>query len=305
MELVEATEAQRRVRNELSWVEWGKGLTVPQFVAREEHLCAHPWARRTMTSWLLVDGGEVLSSCETYRMPAALDGAPGEAWAVASVFTEERLRGRRHASQMMELVVARARAAGALASTLFSDVGPALYERIGYRGRPAEDLLFPPAPGDPAAAVDALAHEALALEPPDDDGGLVIWPSAEQLDWHLERTRQYASLLKRPALPSAGARAGAGAAQWAIDWLHERLLVLVLTAQRAHEAEALVQAARRTAYALRLREVRLWAQPWGFGGRADLGGDRVARRESLPMIAPLRAELRAEAWAQIPRAVWV
>jgi GNAT superfamily N-acetyltransferase len=306
MELVEASGEQRRARNEVSFSAWGGPLTAEQFVAREERLCAHPWARRTMTSWLLVDGGAVLASCETYRMDGFVDGERGDVWAVASVFTEERLRRKRYASQLMQLLVERARRAGALASTLFSDVGPAIYDRVGYRARPAEDLLFPPAAGEPAAAVDALVHEALALEPLDaDEGELVVWPTAEQLDWHLERTRTYASMLARPPLPSVGARAGDGAAQWSVDWAHERLLVLLLTARRAHEAEALVQAARRTAYALRLREVRLWAQPWPFVGRADLGGDRVGRRDSLPMIAPLAPSLGAEAWTQIPRAVWV
>jgi hypothetical protein len=31
----------------------------------------------------------------------------------------------------------------------------------------------------------------------------------------------------------------------------------------------------------------------------------VARRDSLPMIAPLAPALAAGAWTQIPKAVWV
>ena len=74
---------------------------------------------------------------------------------------------------------------------------------------------------------------------------------------------------------------------------------------RAAEAAALVGSARRLAGSLGLREVRLWAQPWPFGGDASLGGTRAARRHSLPMIAPLSPALRAESWSQIPRALWM
>ena len=43
-------------------------------------------------------------------------------------------------------VLAALHEAGAQASTLFSDVGAPIYEKSGYVVRPAEDLVFPPAP---------------------------------------------------------------------------------------------------------------------------------------------------------------
>jgi hypothetical protein len=124
-------------------------------------------------------------------------------------------------------------------------------------------------------------------------------------DWHVERGRTSAALLGRASLPKLGARAGDGVAYWAADWKNDRLLVLWLDAGRAYEAEALVQAARHVASTVKLREVRLWAQPWPFPGRPDLGGDRVRRVGSLPMIAALTPSVSAEKWTQIPRAVWV
>ncbi|HEX9103965.1 MAG TPA: GNAT family N-acetyltransferase, partial [Polyangia bacterium] len=283
---------------------WGGGLALEQYLAREERLCAHPWAKETMTSWLWRAGdGTVLASCESYRMCSAVDGERGETWGVASVYTEPAQRRRGHARAMMDALVARARAEGAQASTLFSDVGLPIYEASGYVGRPAEDLVFPPAPGDPARAIDRFVDTVGELEPYVDD--FAVWPTPAQLDWHLERARTYAALLGRAPLPTIGARAGEGVAYWAADWQHDRLLVLWLDAGRAHEAEALVRAARNVAAAAQLHEVRLWAQPWPFPGRADLGGDRVRRVGSVPMIAPLSPSVRAEMWTQIPRAVWV
>jgi GNAT superfamily N-acetyltransferase len=304
MELVAATEEDKRARDRLTYEAWGERLEPAQYLEREARLRGHPWARAAMTTWLLRDdGGAVLASCESYRMPSLLDGAPGETWAVASVFTEPARRGRGHATEMMTRLLARARAAGAQASTLFSDVGAPLYEAGGWRARPAEDLVFPPAPGNVASGVDKLLVAAPELSAPDEP--FVVWPSAMQLDWHLERTRTYGALLGRPPLEAVGARAGGGAAAWAVEWNKDQLLVLALAARRPHEAEALVRAARRVAWALRLREVRLWSQPWPFGGRGDLGGDRVARIGSLPMVAPLAPSLRADQWTQIPRGVWV
>jgi GNAT superfamily N-acetyltransferase len=304
MELVIATDEDKRQRDHLGHLAWGAKLSAEQWVVREERLRAHAWARRAMTTWLLRDGDETLSSCETFVQEGWLDGERADVWAVASVFTEERLRGRGHATRLVDLVRERARAAGVLASTLFSDVGLGQYERSGYVARPAEDLIFPPETGEPAAAVDALLTEVTAVPPPPDED-FVIWPTADQVDWHLERSRVYGELLARDSGATVGARAGDGVAYWSTDSTQERLLVLLLAARRAHEAEALLRAARRTARQLKLREVRMWAQPWDFPGRADLGGDRVARRGSIPMIVPLRPSLRAEQWTQIPRAVWV
>ena len=304
MELASASDDDKRARDRLTYAAWGEQLTPAQYLEREERLRAHAWARASMTTWLWRDhDGAVLSSCESYRMCSSVDGSAGETWAVASVFTEPALRGRGHARRMMDALVARARAAGAQASTLFSDVEPRIYEASGYVARPAFDLVFPPVRGEPARAVDALFDAVVEIDEPADD--FALWPTAAQLDWHVERARIYGELLGRPSLPTVGARAGAGVALWTVDWKHDRLLVLWLDAAREHEAEALLQAARRVAQALALHEVRLWAQPWSFPGRADLGGDRVARVGSLPMMVPLVPSLRADAWTQIPRAVWV
>jgi GNAT superfamily N-acetyltransferase len=303
MMLVAASDDDKRERDRLSYEAWGDKLVLEQYLLREARLRTHPWARAAMTSWLWRDGRAVLASCEVFRMQSAVGTTRGETWAVASVFTEPSLRGRGHARAMMSALLERARSAGAQASILFSDVGAPIYEASGYVARPAEDLVFPPATGDPAAGVDALLHEAVEIPPPDDD--FLIWPSAAQLDWHLERTRTYALLLGRPSLPAVGARAGSGVVLWAVDWKRDHLLILALGEARAHEAEALVQAARRVARQMELTDVRLWAQPWPFVGRGDLGGDRVARVGSLPMIAPLAPSLTPAKWATIPRAIWV
>ncbi|HCF61983.1 MAG TPA: N-acetyltransferase, partial [Myxococcales bacterium] len=108
--LVLADEEQKRLRDPLAWEAWGEALTPAQFAVREERLRAHLWARQAMATWLLIDEeGRTLSSCETFRMRsrAWIDGVEswGVTFAVASVLTEPRLRGRGFASRMMRLLV--------------------------------------------------------------------------------------------------------------------------------------------------------------------------------------------------------
>jgi GNAT superfamily N-acetyltransferase len=297
-----ASPEEQRALDEITFDAWGEQLTLAQFRAREARLRGHPWSRVELTTWLLRDGGAVLASCETYRMDSWLDGARGQTWGVASVFTAPPLRRRGYASRLMSLLVAEARAQAAHATILFSDVGAPIYEASGHRARPAYDLVFSPSAEE--QSVDVLYDDQQLraafdrLTPP--AGGFVVWPSAAQLDWHLERQRTYAALLGRPALAHSGARAGDGLIAWAADWLHQRLLVLLIAGARAEEAEALLRTARHVALQAGLAEVRLWQQ-----AGVDGGGTRVARVGSLPMIAPLAPSLTAEMWTWIPRAVWV
>ena len=103
MHLSLATEAQKQQRDRLTHAAWGQTLSVPDFCARELRLRAHPWTAAGMQTWLLTTepggAGEVLASCETFHNDSFLRGEgstlePGDSWSIASVYTEERLRGR-------------------------------------------------------------------------------------------------------------------------------------------------------------------------------------------------------------------
>ena len=316
MHLVVASEQEKQARDPLAWAEWGARLGVEQFLVREERLRAHAWSREGMQTWLWRGAeGEVLSSCETFRMRSFLGPVDrreeGVTFGVASVLTEPRLRGRGHASGMMRALVERLRhEPGAQASLLYSDVGATLYERAGYVAREARDRVFSPLSGDPAAEVDARLVErelALALEEtpvPADE--FVVWPTAVQLDWHLERERVYAALLNAPRPSSCGARAGGSTAFWAADLKNGVLRILLLVASNESEGVALMRAARRVAHASGLREVRLCEQPvpfrWPASEDGGVLGDRVGE---LPMLAPLDPRVKPERWNLAPRALWV
>ena len=317
MHLRLASAPEKAARDALTHAAWGQRLAMAQYLERERRLRAHPYAREAMRTWLLAGGeGEgVLASCETFAMRAYLPrqsaaASTSRVEGVASVFVEDRLRGRGLAVALMDALRERLRQEGALASILFSDVGLSIYERSGYAARPAISRVFEPAPGDPAGACDRVLTEADAPAALHDalvpDDALLIWPTAAQLDWHLERERIYADLLgaRRPTFHAAAA--GAGRAVFCADLKGARLMILQLAARRADEALALIQAARRVAHAAGLAEVVLWECAWPFELPDGAGGGRrVHRAESLPMICPLRDGIDPASWGQTSRATWV
>jgi GNAT superfamily N-acetyltransferase len=320
--LREAGAEAQGARDRATFEAWGPPLTLEGYLARERRLRAHRWAQGAMQTWFLEGArGEVLASCETFRVEARAGADVGAAWEVASVYTEPHLRGRGHAGRLMALLLERLRGEEGrpLAVVLFSDVGPELYARAGFVGRPAVDLVLPPLPsppglhGGPGAGVDALVAEAdvggaLARMRPL-PGPVVLCPSEAQVDWHLERERVYCEQLGRPRPVAWGARAGASRALWAAAPKSGRLNVLRLDAHREEEAAALLACAQRVAHGAGLQEVRLWVEG-GWAGLGALegavpGARRVAREDSLPMLAPLAAGVDPGGWECIPRALWV
>lgn len=317
MHLAVATEEQKAQRDAVTYSEWGKLLTPEGYASREQRLRAHPWARG-MVTWLLCgEDGSVLASCETFRTDSFLrspEGAlvPGDSFAIASVFTEAHLRGQGHATRLMELLTTEmARQPRAQAALLFSDVGPRLYARSGYQELPAWDWLLPPSPGDPAEHVDSLLPEdglewALGrLRPP--EGDFFLWPTSDQLDWHLERGRVYVEHLPGCSPPdSAGAIVGDSTALWGLVGRKDELTVLMLDAHSPEEAQALLGAAQREAHRSGLSRVVLWEEP-ALAPLLPLveGASRVAREGSLPMVRPLRTDVPASSLLPVPRGLWV
>ena len=112
MRLDLANDEQQEARDAVTYSAWGSPLTLEGYLQRENRLRGHPWSRAELKMWLLCEEpGEVLASCETYRTDSFLrapDGtlSAGDSYAIASVFTEERLRGRGYATKLMDLLAA-------------------------------------------------------------------------------------------------------------------------------------------------------------------------------------------------------
>ena len=317
MHLVAASSAQQAQLDALTYSEWGALLTPEGYAARELRLRGHPWSRADLRTWLLcADDGTPLCSCETYRTPSfrrTADGVlePGDSFAIASVFTEPRLRGLGHATRLMDLLAAEwEKAPRAHAALLFSDVGPRLYARSGYQELPAWDWHLGPRADAPGASVHPLTGEAElartleAMRRPEQP--FFFWPTAAQLDWHLERGRIYVEHLGCRLPESRGATWEESSILWGLVGREAVLTVLMLDAHSPEAARALLGEARREAHRCGLSRVLLWEEP----GQAPLlarveGATRVARVGSLPMVRPLRPDLPPAPRLSIPRGLWV
>jgi GNAT superfamily N-acetyltransferase len=255
-------------RDGLAAFDWDPELRADAFVARERVLARTAFGR-SRVAWGLTADGAVLSSCETYerRWPC------GRVWLVASVWTAPDLRGRGHATRMLAALAERVAAApDAAALVLFSDVGAAIYERVGFRPYPALDAAWPAAAGDPDDGPWQRLGEAdvAALRARDPD----------QLAWQLDRARTRAELLPTRRPSRVGARLPSG--DWMV-WAEEgsTLQVLALEVSSPDAGRALATAAARTAAAAGLAEVVAWDPgPWAPGARRI----RTAR---IPMARPL------------------
>jgi hypothetical protein len=271
-----------------------------------------------MTTWVWTDEADsILASCESFQMKSLLQTAEGgiqegSTFGIASVLVEPTLRGRGHATRMMRVLMKELQTRPlSHASLLFSDVGTRLYEQVGYAARPAFDRIFSPEAGDPAEGVDQLIDESglssafQAVRVPRDP--FVVWPTAAQLDWHLERERIYSQMLGEPRTGVCGAKLGGSTVFFVGDLKNKVLRVLLLSAQSAPEAVALLRAARRVAYRSRLNQIIYWSQPVPFRWpeASDGGGVRVERIGELPMLAPFHPRIDPSEWKLAPRALWI
>src|SRR6476619_2971824 len=126
-------EVEKRARDRLCQAEWGQKLDLDQFVLRERDLRAHAWSRAAMRTWFLSDAsGATLASCETFKMSSRLTprSLAGQVYAVASVFTEAALRGKGHATRLLDQVARTLEAEDPSmhGMILYSDVGARIYE---------------------------------------------------------------------------------------------------------------------------------------------------------------------------------
>ncbi len=115
-----------------SFPAWGDGLTRADYERYNLAQLRTPWGRRHLDRIAMVQGPRVLASMKRYRFPARLDGRDIAVFGVAAVFTPVEERRRGHAAALIEEVLAEEAARGTDAALLFSEIGEAYYERLGF-----------------------------------------------------------------------------------------------------------------------------------------------------------------------------
>jgi GNAT superfamily N-acetyltransferase len=120
---------------------WGEGLTRAAYGRWNESQLKTAWGRDRLQRFALIDdAGGLLASAKRYRHDVRLNGRDGWMAGFGAVFTAEAVRGRGHASRLLEMLIERERADGALLASLFSEIGTEFYERLGFRVVPLDEV---------------------------------------------------------------------------------------------------------------------------------------------------------------------
>jgi GNAT superfamily N-acetyltransferase len=140
-----------------SWPQWGDGLSRPAYGRYNAAQLQTPWGRSHLARVALVEGGRLLASAKRYHFRVRLDGRELAAVGIGAVFTPPSERGRGHAPRLIELLCDQARADGCALAMLFSEIGSAYYERLGFRVvlHSTSDITVKTKDGAPAVLVRA------------------------------------------------------------------------------------------------------------------------------------------------------
>jgi GNAT superfamily N-acetyltransferase len=120
---------------------WGEGLNRTAYAQWNAAQLRTRWGREHLQRFALIDDqGRVLATAKRYRFEARLDGRTGNVAGIAAVFTPPDRRGRGHATSLIEELIAQEQRAGAMAAVLFSEIGAAFYERLGFLAVPLDEV---------------------------------------------------------------------------------------------------------------------------------------------------------------------
>jgi GNAT superfamily N-acetyltransferase len=120
---------------------WHEGLSRAAYGRWNAAQMRTPWARDHLRRYALVDeAGDLLATAKQYRFDVRINDRAGWMCGIGAVYTPPGQRGRGHASALVEQVVEQARRDGAWLASLFSEIGPEFYRRLGFESVPLDEV---------------------------------------------------------------------------------------------------------------------------------------------------------------------
>ncbi|MCS6816286.1 MAG: GNAT family N-acetyltransferase [Blastocatellia bacterium] len=122
---------------------WGEGMQFDDYLAFVWAQMESPWGRENFRYLVWKEGALVLSSLKLYRLHARCGSRHVILGGIGAVYTPRAHRGHGHARAMLAAVLERLRAEGVHGALLFSDIGTAYYQRLGFRPLPSHEFVVP------------------------------------------------------------------------------------------------------------------------------------------------------------------
>ena len=136
--------AEGRLRDQIfdeTFPIWHEGLSRTGYERWNLAQLQTAWGLDHLRRYALVDdAGRLLATAKRYRYDVRLNGRDGWMCGLGAVFTPPDARGQGHASALIEQLLDRARADGALFAALFSEIDPAFYARLGFTPVPLDEV---------------------------------------------------------------------------------------------------------------------------------------------------------------------
>ena len=117
---------------------WHQGLGFDAYVGRLEDAFDR-MAGEMRYVGLRSDNGSVAASARLLELRLRLDAELVPTCGIAAVFVAEEMRGQGWGTHLIRTILADAAGRGQQLALLFSDIGPAYYERLGFRACSARD----------------------------------------------------------------------------------------------------------------------------------------------------------------------
>lgn len=141
-QLAPADPAQLDAILEDTYPIWGEGLSPSGYRAWNRGQMATRWGRKHLQRVVLSEGGAVLASAKRYDFEAVVGTETAVVMGIGAVFTAPAQRNQGYARALVETMVADASNRGCRYALLFSEIGSAYYESMGFHVIPRTQLLI-------------------------------------------------------------------------------------------------------------------------------------------------------------------
>ncbi|MBL7716011.1 MAG: GNAT family N-acetyltransferase [Bdellovibrionales bacterium] len=338
MQIHQANSAEEIERDRKTAEAWGEHLTLEGYLQRESTLRETEFGggKRTWLATVSEVPGEVVCSCESYETVSWFGGKKVQSLGLASVYTEPKFRGKGYASRMLALVADQLKKTypNAFAWTGYSEVGAAIYQRVGFQIPKTFEWKAQYPRKNPSIDPEVRLYTQVEIleetyagkrnwftpgKPVESGEWDAVGFDGRQAIWIWGREEIYRAAKGRKAAPAHGAliqgSSGFSGLMWTLNHKADELWILnaFSTSEKKSaqsEMKKLIHAAIGSTQNLGLNTAILWNES-AFSdfdfleSETEMAWKKAPNTDSIPIVYPLKAGVTAEKIRVVPFGAWL